>query len=119
MSAPTHRHPCDWKHLGCTNVVECSDENLERNFDGLPEIVCRVVHVQGDRVECADCETGRCEACRCIVRLEGHDEDCARVQAGDVCPHCLTRECAMGPYGHRYSSCADCAGDDPRAGATA
>ena len=52
-----HSHPCS----GCQVSVECDGE-LERNFDGWPEVICTSYHLlNGETAEVL------CEACAELV----------------------------------------------------
>lgn len=46
----THTHPCSH----CKTPVECDGE-LVQNYDGWPEVVCVIYHVDGVEMACDDC----------------------------------------------------------------
>lgn len=70
-----HIHKCAHADIGCREEEECSDSNLERNYDGWPEVICRN-HEYG--AECDDCRASKCDECGSILTLEKHDPDCER-----------------------------------------
>jgi len=52
-----HTHPC----RDCGTPVEC-DGDLERNYDGWPETICRAYHTPWGEVDeptCEACQTAR------------------------------------------------------------
>lgn len=52
MTQPVrHNHDCQT----CGNPMDCDGE-LERNFDGWPEVVCVIYHLDGKDV-CEECAT--------------------------------------------------------------
>lgn len=72
-----HHHQCD----GCGDSVECSAP-YERNYDGIPEAVCRRVY---------DNQTIWCEACE----EHGVCEDCGNATAGNEEFHFVCDPCAV------------------------
>jgi len=46
----SHSHPCSH----CKTPIDC-DGRLERNYDGWPEVICVVYHMDGAPMVCDDC----------------------------------------------------------------
>lgn len=78
----SHTHTC--QH--CQAPVEC-DGALEPNYDGWPEQVCTVYHVQGRHVLCDPCilaSRERCDVCGEPASVVVEDSDDASGYRGDV-----------------------------------
>jgi hypothetical protein len=76
-----HTHDC----ARCHAPVECSDDNLERNYDGFPEVICTAYHLSDGSLAhllCDDCEDLVCPVCRTNDR-HGYRR-CADCEDGDV-----------------------------------
>ena len=58
-----HTHPCHW----CGKPVDC-DGDLEHNYDGEPDVVCRAYHVYGGDIRHVLCE-------ECDAKVEEPEED--------------------------------------------
>lgn len=71
----SHRHNCVNKAAGCHGSYECSNQNLERNYD--PDgAVCGINPM--DDQECEDCYTSRCSECGSVLNIERCDQDCPK-----------------------------------------
>ena len=58
----THYHPCQ----RCGERIECDNRYLERNYDGWPEVICRVFHQHGSWLN----QGFICEGCYAAVETD-------------------------------------------------
>jgi hypothetical protein len=86
--ARAHTHPC----RDCQTPVECHGD-LERNFDGWPEVVCRDFHIHGAEPLCDSCNKPECHDCGDPSDVTFVDYDDASGYRGDegLCLPCLEK----------------------------
>jgi hypothetical protein len=68
MRTKPHSHPCAF----CKARTECCGD-VEQNYDGWPEWICREFHGENREFLCEDCEELRLASCADCLEREGED----------------------------------------------